>query len=192
MADNSEPQVRVVDRRWWAQTAADHGTDELDRGARKPTYVEELEQRLADTTAQLQTYLTEHRRTLEDFEQAKARIRRDVGREIERARRAVLADLLDVVDNLDRAVQAAGDEESPLLRGVRLVRDQFLSKLEAFGVTRVEPLGQPFDPTVQEAISTAPVDDPSLDGVVVGVVREGYTMGDELLRPAAVIVGTRS
>lgn len=191
MADNSDPQVRVVDRRWWAQADADQSGGDADRGSRKPTYVEELEQRLGEATAQLQAFALEHRRALEEFDQARARIRRDVSREVERARRAVLADLLEVVDNLDRAIDAAQGEASQLLRGVRLVRDHFLSKLEALGVARVEALGRTFDANLHEAISTARVDDPSRDGIIVAVVREGYAIGDELLRPASVVVGAR-
>ena len=184
--------VRVVDKRWWArEDAGDSSADATEHVALKPTYVEDLERRLADTTAQLQGALTDRQRALEDFEQARIRIRRDVAREVERGKRAVLIELLDVVDNLDRAIAAAGEESpSPLLRGVQLVRDQFLAKLESFGVTRVPALRQPFDAARHEAVATAPVDDASKDGVVVAVVKEGYTIGDELLRPASVIVGT--
>jgi molecular chaperone GrpE len=183
--------LRVVDKRWWArEDAGDSSADATEHVALKPTYVEDLERRLADTTAQLQSALTERQRAFEDFEQARIRIRRDVAREVERGKRAVLIELLDVVDNLDRAIAAAGEESaSPLLRGVQLVRDQFLAKLESFGVTRVPALGQPFDAARHEAVATAPVDDASNDGVVVAVVKEGYTIGDELLRPASVVVG---
>ncbi len=180
MADNSEPQVRVVDRRWWAQPDADQSSSSEPDEARgpKPTYIEELEQRVAQVTA--------------EFEQSRIRMRRDMQREVERSTRTVLAELLDVVDNLDRAIVAAGSDESPLLVGVRLVRDQFLSKLEAFGVVRLSTLGEPFDATWHEAIATAPVDDPSLEGRIVGVVKEGYAIGDDLLRPASVVVGART
>lgn len=148
MADNSESEVRVVDRRWWAQaeaaqTAATGEVEEV-KGP-KPTYIEQLERRVADMNA--------------EFEQARARMRRDMQREVGRNTRAVFAELLEVLDNLDRALAAASDE-SPLLVGVRLVRDQFLAKLEAFGVVRLAALGEPFDAMQHEAIATAPVDDP--------------------------------
>ena len=197
MADPKDPDVKVVDRRWWARgetTAAD------DAGARKPTYIEELEQRLADTTTQLQQVLTEHRRAQQEFEEIRIRMRRDLARDVERGRRAVLADLLDVVDNLDRALASGRDSVSAgpsddsgvanLARGVALVRDQFLAKLEQFGVTRLEALGQRFDAERHEAVSMAPTSDEAQDGIVVAVVREGYAAGDELLRPASVVVGT--
>jgi molecular chaperone GrpE len=186
-----EPQVRVVDRRWWAQNENAGTTDRDERRGRKPTYVEELEQRLADTASQLQTYLSEHRRALEDFEQARVRVRREASREVDRHKRALLTELLDVVDNLDRAIASAPDRSSSLFRGVELVRNQFLGKLEALGVARLDAVGQPFDANRHEAVSTEPVSDEVQEGIVLRVVKEGYTIGDELLRPAAVIVGAR-
>ena len=178
--ETSEPAVRVVDRRWWAQADAGQ-TPAADAEAGrtpKPTYIEQLEKRLADATS--------------EFEQARVRMRRDMQREVERSTRAVIAELLDVVDNLDRAIAAAGSDESPLLVGVRLVRDQFLAKLEGFGVVRIDTIGEAFDAAIHEAVATAPVDDPSLDGRIVAVVKEGYAIGEELLRPASVVVGART
>ncbi len=188
MADKTDPQVRVVDRRWWART--DDAASGDDPGARKPTYVEDLERQLAERGAQLQQYAAEHRRALDEFEQVKVRIRRDVAREVDRGKRAVVAEFLDVLDNLDRAISAgASAPDSALRKGVELVRDQFLAKLQSLGVTRIDALGQPFDAARHDAVSTAPVSDTAQDGRVVAVAKEGYTMGDELLRPAAVVVG---
>jgi len=191
MSKPDEP-LRVVDRRWWAQPEGAAGAASEAERERKPSYVEDLEQQLADRSAQLQTIAGEHRRAIEEFEQAKARIRREVTRDVERGRRAIVADLLEVLDNLDRAIGAARDSDvkaDSLLRGVELVRDQFLAKLEALGVRRVDALGQPFDAASHEAVSMAPVSDDTQDGRVVAVTREGYTIGDELLRPASVVVG---
>jgi len=201
--EKPEPQLRVIDRRWWAQreapdeTSAETSTETPPDAGVKPTYVEELERQLAERAAEIQSFAAEHRRALDEFEQARARIRRDVSREVERARRAVLADMLDVLDNVDRAIAAAGDQAgTPLHRGVELVRDQFLAALERLGVRRLPALGEPFDATRHEAISTAPVADPLQDGVVVGVVKEGYTIGpggnEDLLRPATVVVGAKA
>lgn len=176
-----EPQVRVVDRRWWAR--GEPGGASAAVPSTKPTYVEELERQLADKSLKLKNAASE-------FEDAKVRIRRDVAREVERGRRAILAELLDVLDNLDRALSAASGESPALVRGVELVRDQFRAKLEAFGVKRVDALGGAFDATIHEAVSMSPVTDPAQDGVVVAVVKEGYAIGNELLRPASVIVGT--
>jgi molecular chaperone GrpE len=196
MADNKdyEVPVKVVDRRWWANQDPQHG------GARpstepslKPTYVEELEQQLAAKDKQLQDALSRYRQAAGEFEESRLRLRREISKDIERARREILADLLDVVDNLDRALDAAkantsADSAQSLLQGVELVRRQFLAKLEGFGVTRIESQGQPFDPALHEAISAVPADAPAQDGLVVGVVRHGYRIGEDVLRPAAVAV----
>src|SRR5262249_48660209 len=163
-----------------------------DDRIRKPSVVEELEQQLAEKNAQVQAYLSDHRRMLEEFEQVKGRIRRDTAREVERSKRSVLVELLEGMDNLDRAIAAATQSaasDQALLKGVQLVRDQFLAKLQGLGVTRLDALGQVFDTARHEAISTAPVGDPGQDNIVVSVVREGYTIGDDLLRPAAGVVG---
>jgi molecular chaperone GrpE len=187
--DEKAPPVRVVDRRWWAQAESAVAADEP---VRKPSYVEDLERQLADSAAHLQKVMTEHRRALDEFEQVKGRLRRDVGRDVERGRRMILADLLDVLDNLDRAIASAGDAAAAatLVKGVELVRDQFLSKLAAYGVARVPAEGQRFDAQRHEAVTTAAVDSPDADGLVVAVLKEGYAIGDELLRPASVVVGS--
>jgi molecular chaperone GrpE len=183
--EKGEPAVRVIDRRWWARNEESAAADET---IRKPTVVEEL-----------QAVIGEYRRSSEEFEQVKLRMRREVGKEVERGRRTLLADLLEVVDNLDRAVAAvsapdAGHEgtSTTIARGVELVRDQFLAKLESFGVARVPVLGQPFDASWHEAVTTTPVDAAAQDGHVVAVLKEGYAIGDEVLRPASVVVGKAS
>jgi len=186
--------MRVVDRRWWARAESTDADAAEESRERKPTVVEELEQRLAEAHEQVQAILAEHRRAADEFEQVKIRIRRDTAREVERGRRSVLVEMLEVADNLDRAIDAmhgtqSGDASETLQRGVELVRDQFLAKLETFDVHRVPALGEPFDPLLHEAISTAPVTNPAQHGVVIAIAKQGYTIGDELLRPASVVVG---
>ena len=188
-----EIPVKVVDRRWWAnQDAKDGGTGApAASSSLKPTYVEELEQKLAEKDKQLQDAISRYRGAATEFEESRARLRREIGKDIERGRREILADLLDVVDNLDRAVDAAratGNTADSLIQGVDIVRRQFLAKLEGFGVTRIESEGRPFDPSVHEAISAVPATDAIPDGTVAGVIRHGYRIGDDVLRPASVAV----
>src|SRR5437660_12496424 len=163
MTEEQGPPLRVVDRRWWARQES--GAEERPPAAEsglKLTLVEDLARQLAERSAEIQNYAVEHRRALEEFEQARTRIRRDVSKEVERGRRAVLAEMLEVLDNIDRAIAAAGDQVgSPLHRGIELVRDQFLAALERLGVKRIAALGQPFDAMRHDAISTAPVTDAS-------------------------------
>lgn len=191
----------MVDRRWWArqESTPDEDAPQPAEPGIKPTLVEELERQLAERAAEIQSLAVEHRRALEEFDQARARIRRNVSKEVERGRRALLAEMLEVLDNVDRALAAAGDQAgSPLHRGIELVRDQFLATLERLGVTKIAALGQPFDAMRHDAVSTAPVSDPSQDGLVVAILKEGYaigpggTAGEDLLRPASVVVGAKS
>jgi len=90
-----------------------------------------------------------------------------------------------------RAIDAANAKKTqapdPLLQGVEMVRQQFLSKLEGFGVTRIQTDGAMFDPLVHEAVTTVPGEAAS-DGRVAGVIAQGYRIGDEVLRPALVAV----
>ncbi len=197
-ADDKEPEIKVVDRRWWVhpegEDQAAAGEDEARFEPRKPSYVEELERQLADKNTQLQDYITRYKDATREFDDVKARIRRDVVKDIARGTRAILAELLDVVDNLDRAIDAAhrASEHGRLLEGVEMVRNQFLAKLEGLGVKRMSPLGQRFDPAREEAASLVPVTDPAQDNVVLGVIREGYEFNGEVLRPALVAVGQRT
>jgi molecular chaperone GrpE len=188
-----EVPVKVVDRRWWVNQEPQTGGSTATTPSLKPTYVEELEQQLAQKDLQLQDAIARYRQASSEFDDSRLRLRREISKDIERARREVLADLLEVVDNLDRALDAArtgssADQMDALVQGVELVRRQFLAKLEGFGVKRIDSEGLPFDPSVHEAISTVPAATPDQDGTVVGVIRHGYRIGDEVLRPAAVAV----
>jgi molecular chaperone GrpE len=182
-----EVPVKVVDRRWWAR-----GEDDAQPAERstKPTYVEELERQLAEKDRIAQEYIAKYRQAASEFEESRLRLRREISKDIERSRREILADLLDVVDNLDRAIDAAGKARSPdaLLQGVEMVRRQFLSKLDSLGVKRIESEGAQFDPLRHEAVSTVPAATPEDDGRVVGIIRHGYTIGEDVLRPASVAV----
>lgn len=185
--------IRVVDRRWWAREA-DAAADPAAAVSDKPTYLQELEQRLAAKDDELRATIARYREASAEFDDMRARMRRDVAKEIERGRRLVLADLLDVVDNLDRAIEAARARpgEPALLQGVEAVHAQFLGKLQAHGVTRLTSLHAPFDPARHEAATSVPVTEAALDSVVVGVIREGYVIGEDVLRPAMVAVGQYS
>jgi molecular chaperone GrpE len=179
--------LKVTDRRWWARGEADAPAAEEPK--LKPTYIEELESRLAAKDAELQQLLSKYRGAADEFEQARVRLRKEIARDVERSRRQVLVSFLDVLDNLDRALDAAGDRGGdPLTQGVALVRQQFLSTLEALGVSRIDPLGHPFDPARHEAVTTIPAGPDAPAGHIAGVVRPGYLIGDEVLRPAMVAV----
>jgi molecular chaperone GrpE len=132
-------------------------------------------------------------RALADAENA----RRRADRAAEDARKFAIADfareLLIVVDNLERTIEAAegqpsaSAENAAIVEGIRATLRILQQTLQRFGVRRIEALGQPFDPNLHEAIMH--VDDPSQPpGTVTRVVEQGYTINDRLLRPARVVV----
>jgi len=183
----SKPDLKVTDRRWWVKGESEAPVAEEPR--LKPTYIEELEDRLTAKDAELQQILAKYRGAAEEFEQARARLRKEVSKDVERSRRQVLVSFIEVLDNLDRALAAATDRpDDPLVQGVSLVRQQFLATLDGLGVVRVDPLGQAFDPARHEAVANVPPSDAAPAGHVAGVVRPGYLMGEDVLRPAMVAV----
>lgn len=130
-------------------------------------------------------------RALRELEAAKARVERDAARAAQELREKLVSELLPVLDNLDRTIHAAeqsGDAPS-VVEGVVLVRQQFASVLERYGVERIDARHQPFDPSQHEAVGTVPVSHPAAHNVVIDQVEPGYRFGERLLRPAKVLVG---
>ena len=192
MKDNEEKDkgFTVVDRRFWQQDENDLENENSDESLNKPTYVLDLEKKLEEKDKLLQEYITKHKESLNEFDSAKQRIKRDVSKEVERSQRTVLVEFLEVLDNLDRALDSVPNGEvSSFVQGVSLVRDLFINKLSSLGAKRTDSLGKKFDPAEHEAVSIVPVENPEWDGQIVGVVRGGYVMGDSILRPAGVVVG---
>jgi molecular chaperone GrpE len=190
VSKEEEIPVKVVDRRWWANAGASPSDRETSSSSLKPTYVEQLEQQVAEKDKQVQEYIAKYRQASAEFDEARLRLRREISKDVERARREVISELLEVVDNLERAIDSGHRASSTeaLLQGVEMVQRQFLSKLDSLGVKPVDASG-PFNPALHEAVTTVPTTSPDQDGVVVGVVRRGYRIGDDVLRPAAVAVG---
>ena len=179
-------ELKVNDRRWWVRGDSAPAAEEPRL---KPAYVEELEGKLASKDAELQELIAKYRGASDEFDQARARLRKELSKDVERGRRSLIAGFLDVLDNLDRALEAAADRaDDPFVQGVSLVRQQFLTTLEGLGVRRTSPLGHPFDPAQQEAVATVTATAESPAGTVIGIVRTGYVIGDEVLRPAQVAV----
>ena len=189
--DDASP-VRVVDKRWWARAAADVDASPGGTVSGKPAYVEDLQRQLAAKETLLAEYAAKYTSAAKDFDLIRERLRRESAKDVEREKRVVLAAFLEVVDNLERAIDATNDAPGTgdaVLTGVGLVRDQCLATLSGFGVTRVDALGQRFDPNVHDALSTGTVQDATQHDTVVAVAKPGYMVGDEVLRPASVTVG---
>jgi len=150
-----------------------------------------VEQKLSDAVAEGARLRDQLLRTAADFDNYRKRSRRAEDDAQRRGREQMLKDLLPVFDNLERAVQHAesAPDAQAVAAGLRMVLKQFGDTLEKASIKRIATVGLPFDPTRHEAISQIEsAEHPP--GVVVAEVQPGYTIGDNLVRAALVVVST--
>jgi len=122
-----------------------------------------------------------------EFDNFRKRMARELAESAARARADVLVELLPVLDNLERALEAAEHhEEGKVIDGVKLTRDMFMDLLRRSGVEEVPGVGARFDPHVHEALAVEPSEHE--EGTVIRVFQRGYRHGDRVLRPARVVV----
>jgi len=198
--DEGAPRVRVNDRRRVRLgEEAEAGGGEAAGAAGespslKPSYVEELEgraraaeQKAADVQARFEQVRAELKRETDEVRQ---RLARSADERVAREKAAFISSLLPVVDNLQRAVEAAeaGGTQESLLDGLRGTITGFESVLAQAGAEVIDAAGQPFDPELHEAVDTAEVE-PDREGTVTAQYGRGYRLGSQLLRPARVQVG---
>lgn len=148
-----------------------------------------LQQELAEAKAKAAEHLDGWQRALADLANYKKRVERERADAYQNAASAVLTRLLPALDDLDRALKDAPDD--PALRqwveGLRLIQRKLQAMVENEGVTRIEADGAMFDPNWHEAITHDHSDNHS-EGQIIEVVRQGYRLGDRVLRPALVRV----
>jgi molecular chaperone GrpE len=151
--------------------------------------LEAIKSRAAQAEQQRDQFLALLQRTRADFENYEKRVLRDHAQERRYMHGGLAKDLLPVLDNLDRAMQAAkkAGEQGPLVQGVALVQSQLLDILKRHNVTPIAAEGQPFDPAHHEAIMQQPAPGKK-PGTVLQVVEQGFMIHDRVLRPAKVIV----
>lgn len=145
------------------------------------------EERIALLEAERDEYLGLLQRVQADFENYRKRAARDQERLIAHAHERLVRELLPVLDDLERTLEAAErHEEAALVDGVKLVERSLRTTLEKEGLVEIETDG-PFDPHVHEAVLVQPREDAE-SGAVVDVLQRGYRLGDKVVRPARVIV----
>jgi molecular chaperone GrpE len=141
---------------------------------------------LAAAEAKAQEHLDDLKRLAAEFENYKKRAVREQAALSARATEGLVKELLPIIDDLERALEAAEEhEEAKLEEGVRLVHRQLASVLEHEGLAEIETNGK-FDPHVHEALLAQPSE--ADEGSVIEVLQKGYKLGDRVLRPARVVV----
>ena len=156
----------------------------IDGNGAAPAEAPDLEAVIAERDG----YLDQLQRSRAEFANFRRRTEQERAQIREIANQALLAQLLPVLDDLQRALAAVPEEQrqTPLVQGLQLIERKFWGVLERAGVAPIEAVGQPFDPAQHEAVESVPG---TAGDTVVDVYQTGYRLGDSLLRPAMVKVG---
>jgi len=150
------------------------------------TELEELRARVGELEAERDERLATLQRVAADFDNYRKRAQRDQESLVARAGERLVKELLPVLDDLERALEAATEhEEARLEEGVRLVHRSLADALAREGLVQIDTDGK-FDPHTQEALLSQPSE--AEEGSVIQVLQKGYSLGDRVLRPARVVI----
>ncbi|MCA1784237.1 MAG: nucleotide exchange factor GrpE [Intrasporangiaceae bacterium] len=180
---------------------ADGGGDDLEEAAAEetldletladadPRSRAELYGALLAAEAQRDEYLDDLRRARAEFDNYRRRVMREGASQRDSGKAEAFGSLLEVLDDLERTVEASeGSDDPSLAKGLQLVASKLVSAVGSQGLTRIDAVDAPFDPNEHEAVQQLPSDEPTDEPVVTQVLRPGYRLGDRVLRPAMVVV----
>ncbi len=200
----TEPEQRPDEDPPRAGEAAEASAAEPAAGAEEAGAAAEPESELERAERQRDEYLEMAQRSRAELDNFRKRARAEAAGAELRGKAAVARDLLPALDNLERALIAAGVDpagaapegepaseevsaQTALAEGVALVYRELRSGIERAGVVAFDPLGERFDPSLHEAVATAQSDGGE-SGLVLETLEKGYRIGDQVLRPARVVV----
>jgi molecular chaperone GrpE len=149
--------------------------------------MESLRQVLVEEQAKAEANLAGWQRTQADFANLKRRSEQDRVEYTRFANAGLMLEILPVLDDLERALEHVPAKLASIawVDGVNLIYRKFKATLEAQGLTQIEALGQPFDPTLHEAVRQ----DRGEEGIIIEEILKGYQLHDKVIRPAMVVVG---
>ncbi len=170
--------------------------ENVQEQAQKPVKEEEADldpqKKIEELKAQLEHEKKEYLFLMADFENFRKRTLNEKAELIKNGAERAMRDLLPVVDDLERAMDAinkGGDLDS-LKEGVDLIYNKFVKYLESQHVLAIDSTGKEFDTDLHEAVTTFPAPDPSMKGKVIDTTIKGYMINDKVLRHAKVVVGS--
>ena len=155
------------------------------------TAKEDPEKKIAELEEQLEHEKKEYLFLMADFENFRKRTIKEKGDLIRNGAESAMRDLLPVVDDLERALDAInkGGNLDSLKEGVDLIYNKFVKYLESQHVTAIDSTGKDFDTDVHEAVTMFPAPSPEMKGKVIDTTIKGYMINDKVLRHAKVVVG---
>lgn len=159
--------------------------------AEEPTAEEKLQKELDQTKEELEKSKKEYMFLLAEFDNFRKRTLKEKSELIKNAAEGAMKELLPVIDDFERAIQATADSDDveSIKEGVGLIYNKFVKYLEKNGVKAIESQDADFDTEFHEAVTTFPTDDESKKGKVIDTVQKGYMMNDKVIRHSKVVVG---
>jgi len=163
------------------------GDEVIEEEIEQAEDIETLQQDLAEEKEKSERYLANWQRCQADFDNYKKRSEQEKREIIEFASRALISNLLPVMDDLERALALvpAGLDESSWTEGIRLIYNKLKTTLEAQGLAEIKARGEPFDPRLHEAV----MQQEGEEGMVIEETQKGYKFKEKVIRPSLVIVG---
>ena len=161
--------------------------DVTPEGDEKAEEVDELEQ----VKAQLESSQKEYLFLMAEFDNYRKRTLKEKADLIKNGGERALLDLLPVVDDFERAIQAVenSDDVQAVKEGIMLIYNKFVKYLESQQVKAMDSTGAVFDADINDAVTTFPTTEEDMKGKVIDTVQKGYTINDKVLRHAKVVVG---
>ncbi len=146
--------------------------------------------KLQQTEAELQKKNTDYLYLMAEFDNYRKRMVKEKADTIKNAAERTLKDLLPIVDDFERGLEATKDDADgqSVRQGMELIYNKLVKYLESHGVKAMESTGADFDADVHEAIATVPAPSPEVKGKVIDTTTKGYTINDKVLRHAKVVV----
>lgn len=186
------PEVKVIDRRFWAVRGEAGDLDgPLPELNLKPSYVQELEQKMALMEQKFQEKAGQF---VEESRKIQERLSREMERRLEEEKHNILLEFATVLDDCARAREMLRQQEvaPEVLKGLTLIQEGLQRRLEKFGLSPLGAAGEDFNPVMHEAVEIREVGDATLDNKIVVVWQDGYRVQDRIIRPARVTVGRYS
>mgnify|MGYP000842515557 FL=1 len=188
MDDVEQPEIMYDIEQADDQEISEDAKNELNA---ELTEIEALQKKYDETSAALEKEKKEYLFLMAEFDNFRKRNIKERGELIKNASESVMKQLLPIVDDMERGLEATKNAEDPqaIREGMQLIYNKLVKLLEQNGVKAIESTGADFNPELHDAIAMVPVDDESKKGKVIDTPTKGYMINDKVLRHAKVAVG---
>lgn len=197
--ENQKSRFKISDRRFWARNKGKEaeGTEETETfddtefSLKRPAYIEELENKLAENEQQLRKYINAYKDHQKETSAFRERMNKSLEQKVEQQMSDFFRNLLEILDNFERSLFFAdqNNDFDSLLTGVKMIQKQLLAHLEAYGVEVQERLGLEFDPNFDEVIAMVePEESSQKPNTILEELQKCYLYKGNLLRPSKVRV----